>query len=292
MRALAEFAMRGRREAVLVAVAGAAIPMFFWVGAAVVGLVTLRRGLRDGALVLMWAVLPALGLAWFGEILPVAALLGTVVLAWLLRWSMSWPWTLCGAAVLGLLLSVGLQTIGRDYLVMVEQAFATFFEGVAKQASDPAAREAIRAPTGVEIAGMFGLMHCATLVACLVLARWWQAQLYNPGGLRQELHALRMSPLQVLGLLAVAVLLYQLGPGFRVWAWTPLVPMLVAGIGLVHALLAGRAGAGWVGLFWAVLVVLPPVKQIVVALAAMDGWLDLRRRWAARPPRDGDGGED
>jgi hypothetical protein len=251
--------------------------------------VTLRRGPRDGAAVLMWALLPALGLAWLGEILPLAALAGTAALAWLLRWTVSWSLTLCGAAALGLLLSAGLQTVGREYLAEVEKVFVTLFESMTKQAADPAAAAAIRAPTGVEIAGMFGLMHCATLVLCLVLARWWQAQLYNPGGLRTEMHALRLAPLQVLGLLAVAALLYQLGPGFRLWAWMPLVPMLVAGIALVHALLAGRAGAGWLGLFWAAMLVLPPVKQLIVALAAVDGLLDLRRRLAAKRPPGGDG---
>jgi hypothetical protein len=69
----------------------------------------------------------------------------------------------------------------------------------------------------------------------------------------------------------------------------PLVPMLVAGIALVHALLAGRAGAGWLGLFWAAMLVLPPVKQLIVALAAVDGLLDLRRRLAAKRPPGGDG---
>jgi hypothetical protein len=290
MRALAEYAMRGRREAVLVAVAGAAIPMFFWVGAAVIGLVTLRRGLRDGFVVTLWASLPALGLAWLGEILPLAALGGTLVLAGLLRWSMSWTWVLCGAALLGLMLSALLASVASEYLAEIEKIFAAFFEGMAKQA-DPSAMAAIRAPTGVEIAGMFGLMHSATLVVCLVLARWWQAQLYNPGGLRAELHALRLAPAQVVGLMVVAALLYQMGPDFRVWAWMPLVPLLVAGIGLVHALCVGRAGSGWLGLFWAALLMLPPVKQIVVVLAVVDGLLNVRRRLAAKPPRGGDGGD-
>ena len=40
MRALAEFVMRGRREALLVAVTATMLPMFFWLGAAVIGLVS------------------------------------------------------------------------------------------------------------------------------------------------------------------------------------------------------------------------------------------------------------
>lgn len=291
MRVLAEYAMRGRREAVLLAVGGAAIPMFFWVGAAVVGLVTLRRGARDGFVVMLWAALPALVLAWFGEIMPLAALAGTALLAWLLRLTASWPWTLCGAALLGLVLSAGLHLGGGEYLAEVEKMFVTLFEGVAREARDPAAAAALRAPTAVEIAGMFGVMHSATLVICVALARWWQALLYNPGGLRAELHALRLGGAQVIGLLGAAALLYRLGPGFQVWAWMPLVPLVVAGMGLVHALAAGRAGAGWLGLMYAALLVLPPVKHLLVVLAAVDGWLDLRRR-LVRPPREGGDGKE
>ena len=45
MRGVAEYVMRGRRQALLVAVITAAIPMFSWVSAAVVGLVVLRLSL-------------------------------------------------------------------------------------------------------------------------------------------------------------------------------------------------------------------------------------------------------
>lgn len=285
MRGLAEYVMRGRREALLVAVISTAIPMFFWVGAAAVGLVTLRRGLRDGLVVMMWALLPSLALVWLGEIMPAAALLGVVMVASVLRITTSWPWALCAAALLGLLLSAGLHTVGGGYLAQVEKIFATLFASVAEQAKTPSANVLV-APSASDIAGMFGLMHAVTLAVCLLIARWWQAMLYNPGGLRAEFHALRLERGQTLGLLAAAALLYQLGPGFRLWAWTPLVPLLFAGIGLVHALVA-RRGGGLLGLFYAALLVLGPVKQLVVALAVVDGLLDLRKRLPGKPPREG-----
>ena len=63
MRALAGFVMRGRREALLVAVVASVVPMFFWVGSAAVGLLTLRRGGAEGGFVALWALgmLVALG---------------------------------------------------------------------------------------------------------------------------------------------------------------------------------------------------------------------------------------
>jgi len=122
-----------------------------------------------------------------------------------------------------------------------------------------------------------------TLVICLIIARWWQAQLYNAGGFRLEFHALRLSPVQVVGLMLVAASLLAMGPAFRLWAWLPLVPMLFAGLALTHAMLTARGWGGWLGLFYAVLLLLPPIKQFLVVLAAMDGWLDFRRRWL-KPP--------
>ena len=58
MRGVAEYVMRGRTQALLVAVITAGIPMFFWVSAAAVGLVTLRRGVRDGLAIMLAALVP------------------------------------------------------------------------------------------------------------------------------------------------------------------------------------------------------------------------------------------
>ncbi len=71
MRAVAEYVMRGRNQALWVSVIGASTLMFSWLSAAVLALVTLRRGPGDGVYILAWAVLPAgFLLAVFGEMGP------------------------------------------------------------------------------------------------------------------------------------------------------------------------------------------------------------------------------
>ena len=57
----------------------------------------------------------------------------------------------------------------------------------------------------------------------------------------------------------------------------------LGGIALVHALAAARGRGGWLGLFYAALLVLAPLKQFIVVLAAMDSWLDIRGRWLKKP---------
>ena len=60
MRGLAEFIMRGRWQALAVAVLGAGSLLFGWLSAAAVALVTLRKGVTDGSWLVLWALLPAL----------------------------------------------------------------------------------------------------------------------------------------------------------------------------------------------------------------------------------------
>lgn len=279
--------MRGRREALLVAVFATVVPMFFWVSASVVGLVTLRRGPREGALLTLWAMLPCLALAWMGEIMPAAALAGMWVVATVLRVTVSWQLTLVAIAGMGLLMGGALVTVGAAYLAEAEKLVAGFFSSLAEQ-GDPAAA-ALQPPGAVQIAGIFGFMHALTLLGCVAVARWWQASLYNPGGFRAEFHALRLRPAMVAALGALALALYGRGPEVQVWAWILLLPLLAAGAGLVHALVAARKGmgAGWLGFFYAALLLVPLVKYVAVTLAALDSVTDLRRRLAGGPPAAG-----
>jgi hypothetical protein len=286
MRALAEYVMRGRRQALWVAALTAGIPMFFWVSAATVGLVTLRRGLSEGAFIAMWSLIPAGIVAYFGEIMPMAAVIGSLVTASVLRLTASWQWALCTAALVGLVFSAGLMTLGSDYLAALEKLAGEVVANIA-QRPDADAAMVLEGPSAADIAGMFGLVNSVTLMICLVISRWWQAALYNPGGFRVEFHALRLGHWQSLVLILMAVLLGSMGPQFRFWAWLPLLPLLFAGLGLVHALAAARGGPGWLGLCYAALLLIPPFKHVLVVIAAIDGWVDFRRRWLTKP-----GGED
>ena len=68
MRDLAEFIMRGRWQALAVAVIGSVLVIAAPVSAAAIALVTLGRSMRDGAWVALWSMLPALLLGWVREI--------------------------------------------------------------------------------------------------------------------------------------------------------------------------------------------------------------------------------
>ncbi len=82
MTGIARFVMQGPRQAILLAVLFAAIPLLYWISAAVVALVILRQGLNKGINVLLPALLP--GIAWYAaqqEFTVCLVILGTAMMA-------------------------------------------------------------------------------------------------------------------------------------------------------------------------------------------------------------------
>jgi hypothetical protein len=287
MRALAGFVMRGRREALMVTIIASVVPMFFWVGSAVVGLLTLRRGAAEGGFVALWAMLPCLVLARLGEVVPAAALIGIWLVAMVLRGTRSWPLALLAASAIGLVFGAVLLGAGGAYLEAVRSIAEGFVAEVGKRSGDPAVAAQLKAPDTVQIASIFGFMLSLTLVGCAVLARWWQAALFNPGGFREEFHAIRFGSVPALMLVGAGASLYVQGPSMHVWAQIMMLPLLVAGIGLLHALVAKRRVGGMLGLFYAALLLVPPMKYVVMGLAAVDAVADLRRILGVAPPPPG-----
>mgnify|MGYP007047658754 CR=1 FL=1 len=278
MRGVASYVMRGRLQALLVVMMGASTLMFAWISAAVIALVTMRRGLNEGAFLLIWALLPAgYMLAQFGDSGPLAMLVGTTVLAVVLRWTVSLPLTLMASVAVGGITGYLLLMFGSGYLEELAAMFAKLFENL--QANLPEGQR-LPEPGVSTLAGMLGLMNTITCVLCLLLARWWQASLYNPGGFREEFHAIRLTP-QLSVVLAVLMLaVSMLGVEYRPWAMLFAVPLSIAGLGFLHARAAHRKlGMGWLSMFYLLWLVLDPIKLVVIGIAIADSFADFRKRW-------------
>lgn len=281
MRALAEFVMRGRTQAIIVAVLAAATSLFAWIGAAVVALVTLRRGPGAGFVVLGWALLPALAVAlWRADLGPLTLLLGGAAAALVLRQTVSWPLALVTAAAAGLLTTLALQTVGSAYVDQLLAALRELFGELRSQM--PAEQRALLSePTAAQVAGLLGLSTAATSVIALLLARWWQAALYNPGGFREEFHRLRLPPLVSAGLIGAGVVATLPGPDYRFWAAIFAVPFTVAGFALMHGAVALK---GWkrgpLVVLYVTWLFSDWVKALVLLAALVDSWWDFRGRLA------------
>lgn len=276
MRALAEFVMRGRMQAVLVAAISMGSIFLAWLGAAVVALVILRKGTGPGGHVLLWAALPGLLVAvWQQDIGPLAVLLVAALIAALLRRSNSWPATLALAGVAGLLISTLLSLAAPAYLAQL----ADMLRQIVQEATRGMPDAQVQAPGVVAIAGILGLSASATAVMCVLLARWWQAQLYNPGGFRQEFHQLRLPPLLTVPVVAVGLVLSSIGPTWMVWAMIAGLPLVFAGFALVHGLVGQRGmSSGWLVAMYCLWLVSDWVKALLLLLAVADSWMNFRGR--------------
>ena len=282
MRGLAEFIMRGRWQALAVATVGAGSLLFGWVSAAAVALVTLRRGAEAGGWVVLWALLPAFLFAWYlGDPGSVLLLLGTFGLACVLRATVSLAIAIAASVFVGLLSGASLMLFSGEFLASMVEAFGLFFDQFeANLAQGGETAIALVPPTALQVAGMFAAANAGMSVLSVLLARYWQAALYNPGGFREEFHALRM-PVAGAGLLVVAAAaLWSMGTEWAAWAAAFVVPLVFCGFGLVHAWVrATGRGGNTLALFYVIWLLVDPMKWALVTAAVVDAVWDLRSRW-------------
>ncbi|WP_166269244.1 hypothetical protein [Marinobacter caseinilyticus] len=288
MRALAQFVMRGPLQAAGVAAVTTAIPLLFWIGSAVIGLVILRLGLSQGLSIGLWALLPALGWSWFGQD-PTAlvVLLEVALMATVIRTTLSWEKALLAGSGLALVTGWLLPVLYPGLLNQLVEAGVSFYQ----QYDPDVAREmggklepVIRKTMNASMAGTFLFAG----VVLTMLARSWQAGLYNPGGFRKEFHALRLS-----GPVAIACVVAMfagpvLGLNSVLVAWVAGLPLVVAAIALVHGLVGLKGmGVQWLVMFYIALLLLgPSLLLLLLVVAFVDSWLDIRGRIKPSKPAE------
>ena len=277
MKGLAKFVMRGRWQALLVSLLGAGTILLAWLSASVIALVILRRGHKEGAFLLAFALLPAgYFLTLSGDLAPLSLLLGATVLAMVLRWTVSLQLTLLASVAVGVVTGYALLLFGTVQLENYAAQLAKVFEDL--QARLPEGQ--LVTPGISTIAGLLGLMNALSCVVCLLLARYWQAALYNPGGFREEFHGLRLAPQFSVGLVLMMLGLGFAGSEYRPWAMLFALPLSIAGLGYIHARAAQRKlGSGWLGIFYLLWLLIDLVKLVVAGVAVADSFIDLRSRW-------------
>ncbi len=280
MRALAQFVMRGPLQAGGVAVVTTAIPLFFWIGAAVISLVILRLGIRQGLNIGLWALLPALGWAWLGQDpTALAVLLQAMLVASVLRTSGSWERALLSGSFLAIATGLLLPMLYPGLIDNLVQAGVQFYEQynaeMARNFGDNL-ESVIRQTMNASMAGTY----LVTGVGMAMLARSWQAGLYNPGGFRQEFHALRLSPAVAVVCVVIMVGGSLAGLNPMLVGWAGALPLLLAALALVHGVVGRKGLSGhWLVAFYLALVFLGPSLMILLlVLAFVDSWLDIRGR--------------
>jgi hypothetical protein len=257
-------------------------------GAAAGSLVLLRRGLTDALGVLSLGLLPAL-IWWLYADDPRAllVLLGSSGLALVLRASESWVRTLLVSVVIGVVFSVVLGAAFAAQIEMLAQALikvmpALLGETYKQLSVDEQARFAsLIAPV---LTGLIAALLQIVSVLSLIVGRHWQALLYNPGGFGREFRAIRIP----LGPAMLLLALMLLGPnlGAQMAMLTPLcsVPLVFAGLALIHGLVGQKRLAGFwlVGLYVTLLLFMQLIYPLLVVLAIVDSLIDFRGRHVSK----------
>ena len=274
--------MAGRLRAALVALLGNFLPL---VSPAAVGLVVLRRGLAEGCLVLLWAVLPLVillntenmnGAMIWGSIFSVLVVLaGASALTQTRSWVSSLK-VMLGASVLS-----GLAM--KLFLTAEVSAMREALDEMLRQLQEQNSALVFQ-PSDLFVAGLLAWVIALTAVAALLLARWWQSLLYNPGGFSSEFHALRFDRLSAALLFAALMACYLLGQEYIAWGNLLGLPLLLSGIALVHHTVAfAQLGTRWLIAFYMGLVfLLGPLSSVLIGLGFLDSVMDFRSRLAAR----------
>lgn len=277
MQGLARYAMIGRRQAILASGLCGLIPLFNLLVPALIALVCLRHGPRETLIVAAWAALPLIGWALAGDVIPLVLLVGVPSLAVVLRRTASWPYTLLAAILVG----VGSELVLRsrpDILAVMVEVLEAFIASGGLAEQPELTPDVLR----TVLISLFGIMHMFLAICLLMLARWWQARLYNPGGFRQEFHQLRL-PVNVALLLVVMFLVASFaGTVLAGWVMYFMMPLFFAGLALVHGLV-GLKKLSWLWLLAFYLLMLNPlVAQLLSVAALIDSWYNFRSR--VKPP--------
>ncbi|WP_067515459.1 hypothetical protein [Endozoicomonas ascidiicola] len=281
MRGLAELAMRGPKQATVLATIFACIPMLFWVSAAIISLVTLRRGTAEGLKVLGWAILPGIAWASMGQFSTITGLVMTVALAVTLRNTVSWQKTLLALVPLGGLAALVMAQLAPQQIAQISELVLKFIHDYFQQ-SGQSTDDIVGLRTLVEYC-VIGMVAWFNLVSCifgLILGRAWQAQLYNPGGFREEFHRIRLSAPMAMGLLAFTLVGVAAVPSLLVVVPVATLPLLVAGLAMIHGLVGMKQmGSFWLVGFYILLIFATQLAYPVIVLTAcLDSLLDFRTR--------------
>jgi hypothetical protein len=213
--------------------------------------------------------------------------LPVLLVASILRETSSLPLAVLSALALGLVVVAGiylalpdpaafwLNTLQQTVQPLLEQRGTGVDESLISQTLGMFSRYA----TGAIAAG-----SVMTVLISLLLARWWQASLYNPGGFRTEFLQLRMPA--AAGYVPLLLLAFMAGRGgSAVLAFNLLLPAIMvyilSGLAVIHAVCSqSAAGRFWLAGIYVGLMFITPLIVLIALIGLSDSWFNWRQRFA------------
>jgi len=296
MQFLAAYIMKGRMQAVTVAATLAMLSLLFpplsIVSSASVALVTLRLGGKEGLFVLLCACLVAMLLSMlllgdyhYALISAVILWLPVWIMAIILRVGRNLAVTIEIAVLLGVVAVIGFygyeaepKLFWQSMLVMMIQPVLAVQPDVPVEVVKQFIETISHYVTGLLAAG-----SVFSLLFGLLLGRWWQDRLFNPGGFTNEYLSLK-------GHVQLAIVTLLLGVAAALSSgqlaevcWNVLVVLLVfycfVGTAVLHCVFSAMKGRRYLlPIFYVTLFAVPHLMVLIALCGISDAWLNLRNK--------------
>jgi hypothetical protein len=297
LRRFTDFILQSRFQAMGVAFVCSYIPLLGSVGILIAGLVTLRKGALEGLWIVLAATLPYLfkyysadltqgDMVFLGLLLNIASNVLVWAFAVLLRRYNNWSIILEYSVLLGIVVIGLVHLFYPDILNWWGIQLTKFIKSAlmmnAPQSATSATEQQVAVINIIKFyaTGLFVVSVLFNVMLQLILSRWWQAAMFNPGGLRLELRQIRLSH--------VSSILLMIGFGLTSFGSemiTDMMPVLcavfaAAGLSFMHCYLATiKNTLVWLIILYLLVIWLFPLSVVFLAFVALfDVWMDLRKR--------------
>lgn len=307
LRRFTDFILQNRLRTMGLVFALGFLPLLGSISILVAAFVTLRRGAQEGFLILIAATLPmviegftsqtpAIGAGNISNLDILTLMVVNNVLTWVfaefLRKYVSWSLLLQVAALLGVVIVMVAHLVFPDIQAWWQTNLTDYLLNTMQMVNQLSPSETLTQKASlsriVETMSPYatGFVVISVVFYALlqvVLARWWQAYMYNPGGLRKELYNIR------LGYVTGIVFLICVGLSLTGNATTvDMISILyltfaLAGLSIVHTLSTlSKTSWLWIGLVYVSIVLVPWILILIALMGLLDAFFDIRKQLKKR----------
>jgi hypothetical protein len=297
---LASYIVRGPNHATLVVLVFAVLSLFLPVvslfSSASLALVALRDGYKQSIRVLAGAaaVLTFSGALFSGSII---APLVYGALMWLPAWGVALVlrhtrqlgWAVEFAVILGLVGVSVAYALVDDPGAMWQERFRILLAPLAERAAEGeiAGIDRFSDRFAPYLTGIIAAGSVSSVALSLILARWWQAALFNPGGFGAEFLAMHLHKVTHLaGIVCLVISFFGTAAAAEYFGNLLIVlavPFVLLGFSIVHRLFSARADKRfWLAGVYVLAMVVPQFLLPVALIGITDAWVGWRERWPRR----------
>lgn len=276
MKELARWAMLSRRNAILAVSLCTAIPMLFWLGAALLSLTIMRQGLEASRSIVAWALLPAVAWLGIGDPMPFMAVAGSAILAAVLRTTVRLDITLIAASVVGCVLYLLLPLLMPEILALILESAIQVAEQLLAEQAEVLLEYNLHIQAMVQ--GFLSAIYLLIIILSVLLGRYLQSGLYNPKGFGLEFKQLKLPVAYSAAVIVLILTATTLPPVLAGMVPAFAIPVLLAGLALLHGLASKKAGSGWmIPVYLALFLFGPYMFTLLIFLALLDSMLNFRK---------------